>query len=63
MKDLKQVPLIDLANRLNQIEIEKQKLDLEYNQIIYELWERIPPLKEDENMQPKVIKKGVKNEK
>ena len=60
MKNLKQVPLIDLANRLNQIEMEKQKLDLEYNQIIYELWERIPPLKEDENMQPKVLKKGGK---
>ena len=59
MKDLKQVPLIDLAHRLNQIEKEKQNLDLEYNQIIYELWERIPPLKEDENMQPKIIKKGV----
>ena len=59
-KNIKQTPLINLAHRLNEIEKEKQKLDLEYNQIIYELWERIPPLKKDENIQPKVIKKGGK---
>lgn len=60
MKDIKQTPLINLAHRLNQIEIEKQKLDIEYNLIVNELWERIPSLKNDENLQPKVIKKGVK---
>lgn len=60
MKDLKEMTLIDLANRLNEIDREKQKLDIEYNQIIYELWDRIPTLKENENTQPKVIKKGVK---
>ena len=60
MKDLKEVPTIDLVHRINQIEMEKQKLDIEYNQIVNELWERIPKLKNDENMQPKVIKKGGK---
>lgn len=60
MKDIKQTPLINLAHRLNEIEKEKQKLDLEYNLIVNELWERIPSLKYDENLQPKVIKKGVK---
>ena len=60
MKDLKEVPIINLVHRINQIEMEKQKLDIEYNQIVSELWERIPSLKKDENMQPKVIKKGGK---
>lgn len=57
MDDLKHTPLIDLANRLNEIDREKQKLDIEYNKIIYELWDRIPTLKEDENMQPKILRK------
>lgn len=60
MKNLKETPLIDLAHRLNQIEIEKQKLDIEYNLIVNELWDRVPRLKDDVNLQPKVIKKGVK---
>lgn len=59
MKDLKEVPIINLAHRLNQIEVEKQKLDLEYNQIVQELWERIPSLKNDVNIQPKPIQKKI----
>ena len=62
MEDLTKVPTFDLANRLNQIRIEKQQLDMEYNKIVYELWDRIPSLKTDENMQPKVIKKGTKKQ-
>lgn len=58
MNDLKHESILNLANRLNQIEREKQKLDMEYNQIVQELWNRIPSLKNDENIQPKVIKKG-----
>lgn len=58
MKDLKETLIKDLAHRLNQIESEKQKLDLEYNLIINELWRRIPSLKDDENIQPKVIKRN-----
>lgn len=57
MKDLKNIPLIDLAHRLNQIRVEQQKLELEYNLIVNELWERIPSLKDDENIQPKKIKR------
>lgn len=60
MNNLKNETTLNLAHRLNQIEVEKQKLDLEYNQIVQELWDRIPSLKSDENMQPKVIKRGVK---
>lgn len=59
MKDLKHTATIDLVHRLNKIDVERQKLDIEYDQIIYELWDRIPTLKEDENMQPKIIKRKL----
>ena len=57
MKDLKHTPLFELANRLNQIEVEKQKLDIEWNQIVLELWDRIPTLQESQDIQPKKIKR------
>lgn len=57
--DLKHTPTIDLVHRLNKIDVERQNLDIEYNQIIYELCDRIPTLKEDENMQPKIIKRKL----
>ena len=50
---MKDKTLFELANRLNEIEQEKYKLDLEYNKIVNELWERIPTLKNDKNIQPK----------
>ena len=71
MNDLTKETLFNLITRLNQIEVElqklglkyssiltemnteKQKLDNEYNEIIYELWNRIPSLKDDVNIQPK----------
>ena len=59
MKDLKNIPLIDLAHRLNQIRVEQQNLDLEHNAIINELWKRIPSLKTDCNIQPKPIQKKI----
>lgn len=73
MGDLKKTPLIDLANRLNQIRVEKRdldlkhlkldlegiKLDTEYNEIIYELWKRIPTLKDCPDIQPKTIQKKI----
>ena len=58
---MKDKTLFELANRLNEIEQERYKLDLEYNKIVYELWERIPTLKTDENIQPKK-KVRLKNE-
>lgn len=50
--------IVNLVKRLNQIEVEKQQLDLEFNEIAYELWDRIPSLKDDVNLQPKVLRKG-----
>lgn len=41
----------ELVNRLNEIRVEQQKLELEYNRIIKELWDIIPNLKNDPNIQ------------
>lgn len=56
--------ILQLAQRLNEIEIEKNSLEIklmelnkEYNEIVYELWGRIPSLKEDVDMQPKELVK------
>lgn len=50
-----------LATRLNELMKERNKLELklmdidkEYNKIVYELWERIPSLKKDSDIQPKL---------
>lgn len=52
--------ILDLVYRLNEIMVEMDKLEIrsmeledEYNQIVYELWGKIPSLKNDENIQPK----------
>lgn len=50
---MKDKSLKELVVRLNQIETEKNELDLEYNMIVHELWNRIPSLKEDVNVQLK----------
>ena len=47
----------ELADRLNAIMIERNKLDLEYNSIVKVLWERIPSLKDDVNLELKKVKK------
>lgn len=55
-EELKQKTVFELATRLNEIMVEQNDLELEYNFIIRELCERIPSLKEDENLQPIVRK-------
>lgn len=60
MNDLKDETTFNLATRLNEMEQEKQKLDIEYNKIVMELWNRVPSLKDDVNLQPKIIKKERK---
>lgn len=55
--NVKGVSLIDLAHRLNYIMKTQQDLELEYNIIVYELWERLPHLKDDCNIQPITMKK------
>lgn len=52
--------LIELTKKLGQIDNElkllqakKQALEMEYNNIMLELWDRIPTLKEEPSMQMK----------
>ena len=47
----------NLVVRLNQIRLEQNKLDIEYNEIIQELWDMIPSLQADPNVQPKTLVK------
>ena len=70
-KDLSKVSLIqlvmrltDIDNELNEYSLRKNKIQdkiesikYEYNDIIYELYNRFPPLMDDPNIQPKVMKK------
>ena len=58
---MKEKTLLELANRLNEIEVERNKLDLEYNMIVNELWNRIPSLKDDVNLQKKKVRKYEDN--
>lgn len=62
MDNLQHESLYNLATRMNQIELEIQRLEIEYNGIVNELQRRIPNLKEDSNVQPKVLRK-VREEK
>lgn len=55
MNNLKESSVERLAIRLNDIRLEKNKLDLEEISIIHELWERIPSLKEDTNLKVKTL--------
>lgn len=45
-----------LAQRLNEIRKQKQELEMEENSIIYKLWELIPSLKDDPNLEPNPVK-------
>ena len=70
-KDLTKTPLIDLVKKLSEIDnkldeclLIKSELDItieqttsEYNDIIKEIHRRFPPLVNDVNLQPKVVKK------
>lgn len=60
MKNIDKMATVELVNRLGQIdkrikEIErlKQMLKIEYNDIILELWERVPTLKDEEQFKRK----------
>ena len=54
---MKDKTILELAIRLNQIEKELDELQIEYNIIVQELWERIPTTKNDDNIQ---MKKRIK---
>lgn len=51
---MKEKSTLELANRMNEIEIEINNLEIEYNKIVHILHDRMPHLKEDVNIQPKM---------
>lgn len=57
---MKNKTLKELADRLYQIELKKKQLDEEYDLIIYELWDRVPTLKNEKLFQP--LKRRGENE-
>ena len=50
---MKDKSLFELCTRLNEINKEMDNLEMEQSKIVKELWERIPSLKDDVNIQPK----------
>ena len=56
MNNLENKSIQELADRLNQIMIERDKLYIEYSYILEELYKRLPNLKNDENLKLKKIK-------
>lgn len=57
---MKNKTTLELAFMLNEINKQMNELEIEYNKVVNELWERIPKLKDDVNMQ-KIKTKGDKN--
>jgi hypothetical protein len=56
MENLKEKSIRELADRLNQIMVERDKLYIEYSQILEELYDRLPNLKKDDNLKLQKIK-------
>ena len=56
MENIESKSIQELADRLNQIMVERDKLYIEYSQIVEELCKRLPNLKDDENLKLKKIK-------
>lgn len=57
MDNLQDKTVFELASRLNQIDKEIRQLEIEHNCILQELYQRIPKLEGDQNLQPKVLRK------
>ena len=53
---MKDKEVFELAKRLNEIDVERNKLDIEYNEIVQKLWDKIPSLKDDVNLQKVKVK-------
>ena len=55
---MKDRELFELVQRLNEIMVLRNQLDIEYNQIVERLWEKVPSLKEDVNVQKLVLERN-----
>lgn len=56
MNDLENKSIRELADRLNQIMVERDKLYIEYSQILEELYKRLPNLKDNKSLKLQKIK-------
>ena len=56
MDDLENKSIRELADRLNQIMVERDKLYIEYSQILEELYKRLPNLKDNKSLKLQKIK-------
>ena len=59
MKDIKELVfrLKDIEQEKTQLELQIIQLNEEYNEIVKELWDRIPTLKGDPNLELKKVRK------
>ena len=53
--------LTEVMRGLDELELKRIRLEKEHDDIIYELWDRIPSSKNNEDLQPKV-RRRVKDE-
>lgn len=58
-KDLQEMDLFELACELNRLMIEINNLEIRYNQVVGEIQSRNEKLKDDPNLQPKVLRKEL----
>lgn len=56
MENLESKSIQEIADRLNKIMVERDKLYMEYSQILEELCKRLPNLKDNEDLKLKKIK-------
>ena len=61
MKNIKKTPLIDLLDRIDYIDKKVESLMIERDKIVFELWDRFPNSKEEDEFQPKVLRRVKKN--
>ena len=59
MKDISEMDMFELACELNTIMIEINKLEMRHNQVVSEIHSRNEKLKDDPNLQPKVLRKEI----
>lgn len=56
MEDLEKKSIRELAERLNQIMVERNELYMEYDRILEELCKRLPNLRDNDDLKLKKIK-------
>lgn len=59
MEELTNMDMFELACELNRIMIEINKLEIRHNQVVREIHSRNEKLKNDPNLQPKVLRKEI----